>query len=94
MKGLGPPDEARVKEAESALDTTLSFYEEILSKQKYLTGDEISLTDLFHLPNGAALMAGRWKEMFERYPDTDRWFKGLQQRETWQKAAAETRTFA
>lgn len=54
MKGLGPPDEARVKEAESALDTTLSFYEEILSKQKYLTGDEISLTDLFHLPNGAA----------------------------------------
>lgn len=39
-------------------------------------------------------MAGRWKEMFERYPDTDRWFKGLQQRETWQKAAAETRTFA
>ncbi|KAF2273800.1 thioredoxin-like protein [Westerdykella ornata] len=93
MKGLGAPDEGRVAEAESALETVLGVYDRILATQKYLCGDEISLADLFHLPNGAALMAGKWKETFQRYPNADRWFKGLQQRETWLRAAAESGTF-
>jgi glutathione S-transferase len=89
MKGLGLPDEERVAQAEKDLDTVLAVYDKILAKQKYLAGDELTLADLFHLPHGAALRAGKWKEVFDRYPNADKWFKGLQERETWVKAAAE-----
>jgi glutathione S-transferase len=92
MKGLGLPDEARVAQAEHDLDTVLSVYDKILARQKYLVGDELTLADLFHLPNGAALKAGKWKEVFEKYPNVDNWFKELQKRESWVKAATEAGT--
>jgi glutathione S-transferase len=92
MKGLGAPDEARVAQAESDLDTVLAFYDKILATQKYIAGDELTLADLFHLPNGAALKAGKWKEVFSKYANVDKWFKELQERETWLKAAEEART--
>ncbi|KAJ5387433.1 Glutathione-S-transferase [Penicillium cosmopolitanum] len=93
-KGLGPPDEARVAQAEKDLNTVLAVYEKILAEQKYLAGDELTLADLFHLPNGAALKSGRWKGAFEKYPNVDKWFRQLQGRETWVKAAAEAGTIA
>ncbi|KAL1862771.1 hypothetical protein VTK73DRAFT_6658 [Phialemonium thermophilum] len=93
-KGLGPPDHARVEQAESDLDTVLAVYDGILARQNFLAGDELTLADLFHLPNGAALMAGKWKEVFDKYPNVSRWFKGLQARETWLQAAAEAKTIA
>lgn len=94
MKGLGVPDEARVAQAEKDLDAVLAVYDKILAEQRYLAGDELTLADLFHLPNGAALKAGKWKEAFEKYPMVDKWFKGLQERDTWVKAAAEAVTTA
>ncbi|KAJ5780712.1 Glutathione-S-transferase [Penicillium paradoxum] len=92
MKGLGPPDEARVAQAEHDLDAVLSVYDEILAGQRYLVGDQFTLADFFHLPNGAALKAGKWKEVFEKYPNVDRWFKELQERESWVRAATEAGT--
>lgn len=94
MKGLGPPDEARVAQAEADLDSVLAYYDKILAEHRYLAGDELTLADLFHLPNGAALKAGKWIELFEKYPNVDKWFKGLQERDTWIRAAALTRTLA
>ncbi|KAI9643817.1 Glutathione S-transferase hmp2 [Ciborinia camelliae] len=52
MKDLGLPDEARVSQAKSDLDTVLAFYDKILSKQKYIAGDELTLADLFALWGG------------------------------------------
>ena len=92
MKGLGPPDHSRVEQAEKDLEKTLAVYDKILAKQQYLAGDEVTLADLFHLPNGAALVSSKYKEMFAKYPNVNKWFKGLQQRETWVKAAAEAGT--
>lgn len=92
MKGLGAPDMDRVVQAEQELDAVLAVYDKKLATQKYITGEELTLADLFHLPNGAALMAGKWKELFEKYPNVDKWFKELQGRETWVKAAAEAGT--
>jgi len=88
MKGLGPPDEARVAQAEANLEEVFAYYDTILAKQKYLAGDEMTLVDLFHLPNGSALKAFGYKGTFEKYPNVDEWFTGLQGRETWVKAAA------
>ncbi|KAF2012003.1 glutathione S-transferase [Aaosphaeria arxii CBS 175.79] len=87
-------DMARVAQAERDLDAVLAVYEETLSKHKYLTGNDLSLVDLFHLPNGAALKAFGWKAAFERYPNVDRWFSELQERKSWIQAAAEAGTVA
>lgn len=88
MKGLGPPDEARVAQAEANLDEVFAYYNKVLAKQKYLAGDRLTLVDLYHLPNGSALKAFGYKGTFEKYPNVDEWFTGLQGRETWVKAAA------
>lgn len=88
VKGLGPPDEARVAQAEAGLDEVFAYYDKVLAKQNYLAGDELTLVDLFHLPNGSALKAFGYKGTFEKYPYVDEWFTRLQQRETWVKAAA------
>lgn len=80
MKGLGPPDEARVAQAEADLDTVFALYDKILAKQKYLAGDDLTLVDLFHLPNASALKEVGYKGTFEKYPKVDKWFKGLQER--------------
>ncbi len=88
MKNLGPPDEARVAQAEANLDEVFAYYDKVLAKQRYLAGDELTLVDLFHLPNGSGLKAFGYKGMFEKYPNVDRWFTGLQGRENWGKAAA------
>ena len=87
-KGLGPPDEARVAQADAELEKVLAFYDDVLAGQRYLAGDEVSLVDLFHLPNGAALKGFGYEGMFGKYPNVERWFAGLQGRETWVKAAA------
>ena len=88
MKGLGSPDEARVAQAEVDFDTVFAVYDNILAKQKYLAGDELTLADLFHLPNASALKEFGYKGTFEKYPNVDKWFKGLQERETWIKATS------
>lgn len=88
MKGLGPPDEARVSQAEADLATVFAIYDKILTRQKYLAGDELTLADLFHLPNASALKEFGYRPTFEKYPNVDKWFQGLQERETWIKATA------
>lgn len=92
MKSLGVPDMDRVAQAEQDLDSVLAVYDSKLATQKYIAGDEITLADLFHLPNAAAWMAGRWKEVFEKYPNVNKWLEGLRGRETWKREAEEART--
>jgi glutathione S-transferase len=48
-----PTDEALVAELAKTLEAKLAGYEAILSRQKYLAGEEITLADLSHLPHGA-----------------------------------------
>jgi glutathione S-transferase len=88
LKGLGPPDQARVAQAESDLERVFAVYDKILAGQKYLAGDELTLADLFHLPNASALKAFRYRELFSKYPNVDKWFAGLEERGTWIKATA------
>lgn len=48
-------DESRVEEHKNTLTKKLAGYERILSKTKYLTGDEVALVDLFHIVHGSYL---------------------------------------
>lgn len=94
MRGLGPPDEARVAQAEANLDEAFAYYDKVLGKQKYLAGNELTLVDLFHSPNGSALKVFGYKGTFEKHPNVDEWFTGLPGRKTWVKAAAQAGTAA
>ncbi|KAJ7927241.1 glutathione S-transferase [Mycena leptocephala] len=53
-KGL-PKDQAAWDAAVSQLSVNLDAYEVILSKQKFLAGDEFTLADLFHVSFGCLL---------------------------------------
>ncbi|KAF5342695.1 hypothetical protein D9611_002058 [Ephemerocybe angulata] len=64
------------------LEQKLDVYEQILSKQKYLAGDELTLADLFHLPYGALLPAVGSNAIQER-PNVARWFNSLTERPSW-----------
>ncbi|KAM5436003.1 Glutathione S-transferase hmp2 [Microsporum canis] len=88
VKGLGPPDEARVAQAEADLDTALAIYDKILARQEFLAGNELTLADLFHLPNASALWAFGYQDTFKKYANVVKWFESLQRRETWVKATA------
>jgi glutathione S-transferase len=73
MRG-GKADEARVTELSNTLAGKLEGYERILSRTKYLAGDELTIADLFHLSYGAMLApAGiTLLEDAEKYPNVVR----------------------
>ncbi|KAJ8468220.1 hypothetical protein ONZ45_g17324 [Pleurotus djamor] len=81
MRGLDA-DEALVKADEAALDAKLKVYNEILGKQKYLGGDELTLADLFHLPWGAMLVVAGC-DLMTKYPHVARWFEEMEARPSW-----------
>ncbi|KAJ4157685.1 hypothetical protein NW754_009333 [Fusarium falciforme] len=82
---LGPADEDVVKAKLEDLDKALQGYERILSKQKYLAGDNITLADLFHLPYGDMSEPFGFGELLTKYPATEKWWNGLKERESWKK---------
>ncbi|KAJ7572211.1 glutathione S-transferase [Mycena floridula] len=68
------------------LSSKLDVYEQILSKQKYLAGDQITLADLFHLPYGSLLkdiQAGSYPMSVEHRPNVARWWKDISARKAW-----------
>ncbi|KAF5593634.1 glutathione S-transferase [Fusarium pseudocircinatum] len=88
MLGYGAGDEATIKAKLSALDIALAGYEHILSRQSYLTGDEITLADIFHLPYGSLVKQAGFGELLLKYPSVQAWWKRLEERESWKKVNA------
>ncbi|KAF8806030.1 glutathione S-transferase [Phlegmacium glaucopus] len=82
IKGL-TPDQAIVDKHIADLSSKLDVYDNILSKQKYLVGDEITLVDLYHIPVGYWL-ASLGNNIMESKPNVDRWFKDICSRPSWQ----------
>jgi glutathione S-transferase len=70
----GTPDEALVQQLAARLEGKIRVYEQILSKQKYLAGDNLTMADLYHLPFGVYLapQGFKWFEDKEKYPNLAR----------------------
>ncbi|KIP01414.1 hypothetical protein PHLGIDRAFT_113065 [Phlebiopsis gigantea 11061_1 CR5-6] len=70
----------------TALDAKLDGYEAILSKQKYLAGNEVTLADLFHLPYGAMVTQLGYNYLVDevKRPNVARWWKDITSRPSWQ----------
>ncbi|RXW13692.1 hypothetical protein EST38_g12164 [Candolleomyces aberdarensis] len=77
------PDEATFNALIKKLEAELDVYDQILSKQKYLGGDEVTLADLFHLPY-CSLLPAVGSDAIESRPNVAKWFKSLQDRPSWQ----------
>ncbi|KAJ3500080.1 hypothetical protein NMY22_g19382 [Coprinellus aureogranulatus] len=78
-------DEAIYEANNETLNAKLDVYEKILSKQKYLAGDELTLADLFHLPYGT-LVSAAGSDAITKRPNVARWFKEISERASWQAA--------
>ncbi|QKX58037.1 uncharacterized protein TRUGW13939_05157 [Talaromyces rugulosus] len=87
---LGEPDEALAKKNLDLLDTNLAVYEKILSKQKYLAGDEITLADLYHLPYGVEAWEVGLRDVVNKYPHVTRWFESIESRSSWERVLIES----
>ncbi|KAF9057079.1 glutathione S-transferase [Panaeolus papilionaceus] len=72
------------------LGKTLDVYEKVLSKQKYLIGDELTIVDLNHLPYAMILGARAGTQIMEdeSRPNVVRWYKDLSSRESWKTVLA------
>ncbi|KAF8881360.1 glutathione S-transferase [Infundibulicybe gibba] len=77
------PDQAKADEYIALLSGKLEVYNEILGKQKYLAGNEVTLVDLFHLTTGGALALCGTDVMTQR-PNVARWFNDITSRVSWQ----------
>ncbi|KAK2467385.1 hypothetical protein APHAL10511_000620 [Amanita phalloides] len=78
-----PPDETALAKHVKNLDTKLDGYERILSKQKYLAGDELTHADLFHLPYGTLIYEAGYGDLIDKRPSVKKWFEELRQRDSW-----------
>ncbi|EIW80586.1 glutathione S-transferase [Coniophora puteana RWD-64-598 SS2] len=78
-----PTDETRLQEHLSALNPKLDAYDKILDTQKYLTGDNFTLADLFHIAYSALLEQAGLGSLFESRPNVARWWKDIAARESW-----------
>ncbi|KAG2366645.1 glutathione S-transferase [Suillus spraguei] len=77
------PNEERVDELLASVLPKLDAYDVILSKQKYLAGDSVTLADLAHLPYGTAFCGVGYAEVFESRPNVARWWKDISNRPAW-----------
>ncbi|KAF7342234.1 hypothetical protein MVEN_01811400 [Mycena venus] len=83
LKKMGwPHDDAVVKEQLEVLDKKLDAYEAILSKQRYIGGDKLTLADLFHLPYANFVTLGG-SDIMTRRPNVARWYSELVSRPAW-----------
>ncbi|KAI0289106.1 glutathione S-transferase [Multifurca ochricompacta] len=82
LRGL-ETNEERVKELVSILNHKLNGYEIILSKQKYLAGNELTLADLYHLPYGTIVFETFDFKYLESCPNLRRWWNDISSRESW-----------
>ncbi|KAL5522171.1 hypothetical protein ACEPAF_2028 [Sanghuangporus sanghuang] len=88
MRGLEVSQE-RVSEYTSTLEQKLKVYDKILSKQKYLAGNEITLADLLHLPLGNFITERAGFKGLTATPNVARWWSDISSRESWKNVLAE-----
>ncbi|KAF7342097.1 Glutathione S-transferase [Mycena venus] len=79
------PDEAQVAVLVGQLETKLAGYERILTHSKYLTGEEVTLADLFHVPFLSLFGAGKIdvltdEEKAKKWPNVVRYVHWLASR--------------
>ncbi|EMS46511.1 Glutathione S-transferase [Triticum urartu] len=81
-----PQDHMAIAENERKLQQVLNVYDEILSKNEYLAGDEFTLADLSHLPDSQYIVSSeRGRKLFTSRRNVARWFDKISRRKAWEQ---------
>ncbi|KAL5522172.1 hypothetical protein ACEPAF_2029 [Sanghuangporus sanghuang] len=89
MRGFLTSNETAAECAKN-LEEKLAAYEHILSKQKYLAGEEFTLADLFHLPLGYILIGFNG---LKATSNLARWWTEISSRPAWKQVREEVENF-
>ncbi|CAE6438744.1 unnamed protein product [Rhizoctonia solani] len=81
-------DEKLIQKCIDSLNAKMDGYERILSKQKYLAGDNFTLADLFHLPYGNFVNQID-PSILGSKPSVKKWWDDISSRASWTAALAE-----
>ncbi|CCA75596.1 probable glutathione S-transferase [Serendipita indica DSM 11827] len=75
-----------VEKWETTLQGKMEGFESLLSKQKYIGGNELTYADFFFLPYGEAIIKLGYNHLTNEieYPHVARWWKEISSRESWQ----------
>lgn len=82
MVGLETPPE-KLAQAQSKIETILTFWEKHLSKGKYLVGDQFTLADI--VAGTVAPLLPKFGISFTQYPQVSQWLTHIIQRPSWQQ---------
>lgn len=84
-------DGVNVKRLTDLLESRLHGHERILSRQRYLAGDEITLADFSHLYFGQLLVETdiKFVEDENKFPNVARWWKDISARPAFKEVWAE-----
>ncbi|KAJ7206082.1 glutathione S-transferase-like protein [Mycena pura] len=77
-------DKERAESLISTINSKLDAYETILSKQKYLAGDSVTIADLFHLPWAYGIVEKAKLDVISKRPSVARWYEDISSRPSWQ----------
>jgi len=77
-------DPVVVAKHNATLAKKLDAYDRILSKRKYLTGDHVTIADLFHLSYGDILTNIIKSDAITSRKNVARWWNDITARESWQ----------
>lgn len=79
-------DQGVIRQNEEKLKKVLDVYETRLGESRFLAGDEFSLADLSHLPNGHYLVNATDRgELFTSRNNVGRWWTDISTRDSWEK---------
>ncbi|ONI32289.1 hypothetical protein PRUPE_1G358500 [Prunus persica] len=79
-------DQGVIRQNEEKLKKVLDVYEKRLGESRFLAGDEFSLADLSHLPNGHYLVNATDRgELFTSRNNVGRWWTEISTRDSWEK---------
>jgi len=79
-------DEKVVENEEKRLHIAYEVLDKHLQGRKFLVGDKLTVADIVYMPYiEYLLMTDKFKNVLEKYPNIDAWWKSLSGRPTWQK---------
>ncbi|KAK1274631.1 Glutathione S-transferase F11 [Acorus gramineus] len=79
-------DKAQIEKSERDLINVLEVYEQRLSKNRFLAGEEFTLADLSHLPNSHYIINETDRGyLFSDRKNVSRWWEEISNRPSWKK---------
>ncbi|KAK1295972.1 Glutathione S-transferase F11 [Acorus calamus] len=80
------PDRVLIEKSERDLMKVLDIYDQRLSENRFLAGEEFTLADLFHLPNSDYIINSTDKGyLFSKRKNVSRWWEDISTRPSWKK---------